>query len=202
MWRAIVFVCGDAEGVGGLDELALAQRHRLGPDDPREARPVDERDRDDHGDEARLEDADHDHGDEEQREAPGKVDQGADRRVGLAAEVAGDRAERHPDHDRAEGDRPGDEQRDADPGHDPPAHVAAVVVGSEQVPGAERRLQPALEVLVEVQVLEAGDDQDRPPDDPDDHEAECRDRTRQARACSPRAARGPRELAWAARSTR
>ena len=64
-----------AEHPRRLDELSLGERLHLRANDPREAGPEDDRDGDDDALEPLADHAGEDHRDEQEREAPGQVDQ-------------------------------------------------------------------------------------------------------------------------------
>src|SRR5207249_4414985 len=76
------------------------------------------------------------------------------------------------DQHRQERDGDADEERDAGARRDAPGEVAAEVVGAEQVPGRERRLERHEQVLVEIEVLQTRRQDDDRPGEPDDDEAE------------------------------
>src|SRR6202011_4396993 len=73
---------------------------------------------------------------------------------------AGDGAERHADEDREGRYRHADEHRDPGSRHDPPGEVTAEVVRAEQMPAGQRGPERVDEILVQVDVLERGDEDD------------------------------------------
>ena len=139
-----------AQRARGLDELAVADRQRLGADHARERRPADEADHEHQADEAGAEHPQHGEVQDRVRDGDQGVDQPRDGDVEPAAEVSGhdsqrdaqQRLQRHAGH--------ADEERDAAAVDQAAEDVAAQVVGAEEVllgaAGPRGRRQPGPQV--------------------------------------------------------
>ena len=121
-----------AEGARRLHVLQLARAQRLPAHEARVAHPADHAEREDDVRQARPEDRD----ERDRQQDAGKrhqdVDRAADHIVHGAAEVAGDRAERHADERRHRHDGQADEERDARPRHETRQDVAPELVETER----------------------------------------------------------------------
>ena len=123
-----------AQGAPGEHELPLADRHRLGTDDPRVDRPAGDPEHQDHVRQAWSEDRD----DRQRQQHEGKgqhhVDQRHDRPVGAAAKVAGAEPEQHADGRRDQHRAGSHHQGDAAAVDDARQEIAPHLIGTKEVP--------------------------------------------------------------------
>ena len=131
MWREMIQAARAPGHHRQRHEVLLLDAERLAAYLPREARPQQQRDHQDHVAEARLRDGDQHDRDEDGRQRQPDVGQPHEHGVGEAAAIAGDQAQqraqrpRHPDGDER------DDQRDLAAVDDPAQHVAAEAIGPQ-----------------------------------------------------------------------
>ena len=160
-------------GAGRHDERTLSQRQELGAHQPRDLRPRQDSDDEDRAPEVGAEHRDDDEREEEPRHHLEHLGQPHQHIVDPAAVESGDRSDRDPEHDRQNDRQKPDLQRGPRPVEDAAEHIAAQVIGAEQMPGLRRR-KPRASKLERPEWRNQRCEQARQDDDRDDHEAHKR----------------------------
>jgi hypothetical protein len=124
---------GRAEGAGGLDEPALAQRERLAPHDSGVRDPARHAEYENDVEEACSEDREHRDGQHQDGECELHVTQAHQRVVGPAPVVAREQPQRDAQHTGDHDGRQADDQRHARAVEEPARDVAAQRVGAERM---------------------------------------------------------------------
>ena len=141
-----------AQGLSRSDEIALLQRQHFAAHDPAILHPAAEHQRHDEITDALAKKGHYGNGDQEKRKGEKDFRDLADDFVSGAAKISGDSAERAADQAGENHRRRADHQRDPRAVNNPAQHIAAEIVGAEQI-GLQpvfvpaRRAQPVLQGL-------------------------------------------------------